>query len=161
MKPPAYQWIGQMLAATAVAVSLGFVAFELKQSRDVAIAELTLSLQAVTRDSWLVGLDSDIYNAALIKLNKGDELTPVELDIANRAFNAANTISQTKFHLWNLGLLSEGEWEWEVKRIKAYMAEPDADSWWDIENWGANENYLQMLRELKAQVRMEQASKGK
>ncbi len=40
MKLPSYQFLAQMSAAFAVVVSLGFVAYELKQARDIALAEI-------------------------------------------------------------------------------------------------------------------------
>lgn len=39
MKLPAYQWIGQMLAALDAIMSPALVAWELKQSRDPGMAD--------------------------------------------------------------------------------------------------------------------------
>ena len=50
MKLPTYQWIGQMLAATGVIISLALVAWELKQSRDLGMADLYQQTAAMTME---------------------------------------------------------------------------------------------------------------
>ncbi|MEP5567584.1 MAG: hypothetical protein ABJN62_07110 [Halioglobus sp.] len=50
MKLPTYQWIGQMLAATGVIMSLALVAWELKQSRDLGMADLYQQTAAMTME---------------------------------------------------------------------------------------------------------------
>jgi hypothetical protein len=50
MKLPTYQWIGQMLAATGVIISLALVAWELKQSRDLGMADLYHQTAAMTME---------------------------------------------------------------------------------------------------------------
>ena len=65
MKLPTYQFVAQMCAAIAVVGSLGLVAYELKQSRDMAVAELMLTTYMEEKDIFLAVADIDAYNSAV------------------------------------------------------------------------------------------------
>ena len=53
MKLPTYQFVAQMGAAFAVVASLALVAYELKQSRDLAVGELALSVYELEASIYL------------------------------------------------------------------------------------------------------------
>ncbi|MEP0202495.1 MAG: hypothetical protein ABJ084_03850, partial [Halioglobus sp.] len=59
MKLPTYQFVAQMSAAFAVVVSLGFVAFEMKLSRDFAKAEMYQQRIAMEMGAKVSTLDVD------------------------------------------------------------------------------------------------------
>jgi hypothetical protein len=106
MKLPTYQFVAQIGAAFAVVASLGLVAYELKQSRDLAVGELALSVYDAEADLYLTILDAEAYNRGIYKMeSNGGELTWDERKNYWRVMmaNQANTIA--KFELWKLGLL--------------------------------------------------------
>lgn len=128
MKLPAYQFVTQMGAAFAVVASLGLVAYELKQTRDMAVGELALSVYEVESSVYLQVLDAEAYNRAVDKLeNGGGELTWSERKNLFRVIMASNGVTIAKFQLWKLGLLSDTEWEWEVQKVK--------NNWTDVASW--------------------------
>ena len=115
------------MAALVVAASLGLVAYELKQSRDIAAAELTISTQARNAETKLFLVRPEIYASAREKLIEGIELTTEE------AFTYATVIDVTMMNidsvylLYTQGLLAEGEWQaWrmfikhQIKHNKMY-----------------------------------------
>jgi hypothetical protein len=159
MKLPTYQFVAQMGAAIAVVGSLGLVAYELKQSRDMAIGELALSVYQAEAGQYLAVLDSEAYNRAVYKKEvSGEELTWGERKNLVRIITSANGITIAKYQLWNLGLLSDGEWEWEVEKIK--------DNWTQLDDWREtmytgnyrNEHFMEMLDKITAEWEVEQAA---
>ena len=137
MKAPAYQWISQMTAAIVVALSLGLVAYELKQSRDIAAAELTLSTQSRNADIQLFLVRPEIFASAREKLIAGVELN----QLSTEELFAVGTVAEVTmmnidsvYLLHTKGLLAEGEWEAHrrglkrnIKQSKVYreVANPD------------------------------------
>ena len=126
MKLPTYQFVAQIGAAFAVIASLGLVAYELKQSRDLAIGELALSVYEAETNLYLTILDAEAYNRGVYKLeNNGGELTWDERKNFWRVRMANQGITIAKFELWKLGLLSDAEWEWSVQKMKeSWITDP-------------------------------------
>ena len=159
MKLPTYQFVAQMAAAFAVALSLGLVAYELKQTRDMAVGELALSVYEAESSVYLEVLDAEAYNRAVYKLENGDEeLTWAERKNLFRIIMAANGITIAKFELWRLGLLSDAEWNWEVEKVK--------DNWNTVGEWRQtmysgnyrNIEFIEMLDGLTAEWEAERAA---
>ena len=120
MKLPTYQFVAQMGAAFAVIASLALVAYELKQSRDLAVGELALSVYELEASIYLELLDSEAYDKAIHKLeNNEEELTWAESKNLFRVIMLSNGTTMAKFELWKLGLLSDAEWDWEVEKVKS------------------------------------------
>jgi hypothetical protein len=67
MKMPTYQWIGQMLAALGVVLSLALVAYELKLSRDMARADVYQQSAAMTMEYQANMLSNESLQPALEK----------------------------------------------------------------------------------------------
>ncbi|MEP0203363.1 MAG: hypothetical protein ABJ084_03855 [Halioglobus sp.] len=135
MKLPAYQFVAQISAAIAVVVSLGFVAYELKQSRDVATAELTISLLDSRAQLYLSILDVETYNRGIYKGEvSGEELTYMEKKNRTRVRSAEWIRASAQHLLWESGLLAEGEWEWERSVIlDIWTYRPYLRPNWDID----------------------------
>ncbi|MEP0202971.1 MAG: hypothetical protein ABJ084_10240 [Halioglobus sp.] len=106
-----------MLAAFGVIFSLGLVAYELKQSRDTAAAELSMSLISERREIFLAALEPDALNSALDKLKTGKEWTDVERRNYYRYQDSFIGLYHQAFILWSTGLLASGEWEGTKKEI--------------------------------------------
>ena len=109
MKLPSYQFVAQMGAAFAVVVSLGFVAFELKQARDVATAELAISVIQMEIETRLAVLDVESYNSGIYKEEvSGEELTHMERTNRYRVTDTNILRWSAKHVLWSCGLLPDG-----------------------------------------------------
>lgn len=122
MKLPGYEFVAQIAAAFAVTVSLALVAYELKQSRDLASAELTISVLAVEIDKYELVMDVDLYNQALEKTFMDTpflELSMMEKHNLIRFYSIDLAHWELKHLLFENGLLVEGEWEATRNIIKA------------------------------------------
>ena len=127
MKLPSYQFVAQMGAAFAVVVSLGFVAFELKQARDVATAELAISVIQMEIETRLAVLDVESYNSGIYKEEvSGEELTHMERTNRYRVTDTNILRWSAKHVLWSFGLLPDGEWEHTKETIlTSWNYQPD------------------------------------
>jgi hypothetical protein len=125
MKLPTYQFIAQIAAAFAVVASLALVAYELKQSRDLASAELTISVLALEMDKYELVMDVEVYNQALEKVFMDTpflELSTMERHNLWRFYMMDLSHWELKHLLFENGLLVEGEWEATRNIIKAEWA---------------------------------------
>ena len=121
MKLPAYSLVAQMAAAFTVVASLVLVAYELKQSRDLASAELTISVLTLEIDKYELVMDVEAYNRAVEK--KLLDIPHFELSVMERRnlyrFYAIDLAHwEMKHLLFENGLLAEGEWEATRSMIK-------------------------------------------
>ncbi|MEP4148256.1 MAG: hypothetical protein ABJL54_13640 [Halioglobus sp.] len=160
MKIPTYQFVAQMAAAFAVVVSLGLVAYELKLSRDLGMAEMMLTRINSDNDLTVALMGIDPFNRALKKLNvTREELTWEEQSAYDEAMNARILTWYSDFNLWNMGLLSQEEWDLIERVIKETIADPRYSKYVDptLDDYG-NVSYLEKLRELWDEVEAEKAS---
>lgn len=113
MKQPTYQWLGQMLATLGVIMSLLLVAYELKQSRDIAVADLTMRVMQSEKQERILGvLDVDAYNQAVKKADRGEyeQITPWEQRNLSRIDLARMHNFDMAHMLWEMGLLEHEDW---------------------------------------------------
>jgi hypothetical protein len=110
MKLPTYQWIGQIFAVVSVVISLGFVAYEMKLARDIAIAELTVSTQSAALEIKLALLRPEVYASARAKLISGSELSDEEISEYSTVIDLEMANMDSVHMLYTMGLLAEGEW---------------------------------------------------
>lgn len=123
MKLPTYQFAAQMAAAFTVVASLALVAYELKQARDVATAELSLAVIAMEAEDLRSVLDVKSYNSFIYKSEvSGEELTHMEKKNRDRVFRSDVVQVHAKFILWESGLLAEGEWQHQRLRILRWFS---------------------------------------
>ena len=156
MKLPPYQLISQMMAALVVAASLGLVAYELKQSRDIAATELTLSTQARDADQSLFLVRPEMYASARDKLLNGaepSELSTEEYFAYWTIVDVRRQIFQSVHLLHTKGLVTEGEWE----ATRAYLKHMILNNpFWaevvDPESLTSSPEYLAELREIWAEI---------
>ncbi|MEP5569886.1 MAG: hypothetical protein ABJN62_18735 [Halioglobus sp.] len=121
MKLPTYQLISQISAAVVVAISLGFVAYELKLSRDIAKAEIFQARITMEQD-WLIHIfDAELLAEAGRKLANGQELSKEEVHARLFAADMSMIHTMNVFYQHQLGLLDDDEWstwnhgmEWRV-----------------------------------------------
>lgn len=78
MKLPTYQFIAQMSAAFAVVVSLGFVAYELKLARDIALAQIYQDKTELIMNINTASVDPSALLSATIKLDTSPDTLDFE-----------------------------------------------------------------------------------
>ena len=132
--------------------------YELKQSRDLAVAELLQHSYLAYAESNINVLDVEAYNSGSYKLMvSGEELTWAEQKNMDRVREYDAAILAAEFHLWEMGLIRDGEWEDREAMIKFYMA-PDHphSAFWNAKEWHGDSSWKQRVRELWVEVHREQ-----
>jgi len=110
MKLPPYQFVAQMSAAFAVVVSLGFVAFEMKLSRDFAKAEMYQQRIAMDMEAHQHLLDVDAWREGAKKVRLNEQRSRNEKwALVNRA-DIYMLLAENVYYQRQLGLMDDEEW---------------------------------------------------
>jgi hypothetical protein len=111
MKLPTYQLVAQMAAAFAVVVSLVLVAYELKLSRDLGMADLYLQRAAMLVEYKMDTYQNEILNDAYKqKVEDPASLTKEQIDRMTWDADIVMTYNEAAFQTNALGVLPESEW---------------------------------------------------
>lgn len=108
MKIPPYQWMGQMLAALGVIVSLVLVAYEMKQSRDIALADIYQQKTALIMDINMAPVESpELHDAYQKLLTSPEALESSDLGLLYAEFSAFLAYSENNHFLYQHGMITE------------------------------------------------------
>jgi hypothetical protein len=130
MKLPNYQWLSQMAAASAVVVSLGLVAYELKQSRDLAEAEIYQQRTGQWLDIILSRYSAEQYRDAMNRVRFDPKsVTREDEGVLRDAMYARFTFYENIHFQYQLGLLSGEEWEATLVSLAEDVSLPCFDFW--------------------------------
>ena len=111
MKLPTYQLVAQMAAAFAVVASLVLVAYELKLSRDLGMADLYLQRTAMLVEYKMDTYQNEILNDAYEqKVEDPASLTKEQIDRMTWDADIVMTYNESAFQTYALGVLPESEW---------------------------------------------------
>ena len=130
MRKPSIQWFGQMGAALGVIISLGLVAFELNQSRQLAMAELYLDRSALLSE-WI----SDTYDAEILvsAINQMDvnpqALSKSELYTLRMHMTQRFVYFENQHFLYLNELVTEEEWLASRYLMGAFLTPCWARNW--------------------------------
>lgn len=131
MKLPTYQFVAQMLAACGVMFSLGLVAYELKQSRDIAIADVYQARSAMWLDYASSMYSPEQYEAAVIKQEDPEEkLSPFDIEVLSNVTSNAFTYFENVHFQYQQGLITEEEWISTKENVAAEFSYPCTHTWW-------------------------------
>ena len=132
MKLPTYQFLAQMSAALAVVVSLGFVAYELKQARDIALADIYQQ-----RSMMAIELQMSLYTAeqvqtAFAEIRSGNpQLTWAQRDVLESQVDTTFTYFENVHFQNQLGMVTEEEWLSTRELIKGRFRVRCVEDWWN------------------------------
>ena len=111
MKLPTYQFVAQMGAAFAVVVSLGFVAYELKQARDIALAEIYQQKSALIVDLNMSAAEYPELLEANLKLETSpDSLELSDFYLLRGEFAAFLSYYENNHFLYQYGMITQEQW---------------------------------------------------
>ena len=130
MRKPSMQWLAQMGAALGVIISLGLVALELNQSRQLAMAELNLDRSALLSE-WV----SDTYDAEMLvsALTQGtvnpQALSISELHTIRMHMTQRFVYFENQHFLYLNELVTEEEWLASRNLMGGFLTPCWARSW--------------------------------
>ena len=131
MKIPTYQWIGQMLAALGVTVSLALVAWKLKQSRDLGMADLYQQTAAMTMDYLGNSLQNKELQDAYAQWGEDpSQLTERQISQIVNDTNGWMFSKESIFYQHRLGVTPAKEWEVHQRVIANFAEVPCFENYW-------------------------------
>lgn len=128
----------QFLGMLGVIASLVFVGFEIKQSRDIALADIYQQRSAMWMEMQLSRLPPEQYRIAYNKVQRDPTtLTAEDIGIFEDMFYAKLTLYENLHFQYQLGLITDEEWAAAVANIRSDFSLPCRTRWWqeDRHNW--------------------------
>ncbi len=108
----------QALGFIGVIVSLLFVAYELKQARDIATAEMYLATAQLDFEATSLMLTPQMVRPIIDKVASGEALLPSERAILHDFADTWMTISDSTHFQYQMGLVTKEVWEAERAQIR-------------------------------------------
>lgn len=133
MKSIRYETFVQLLGMLGVIASLLFVGFEIKQSRDIAIADVYQQRAALMIHIQTNSYSVEAYEMALEKELSEESLSEVEKDLVVYVETSPwMTYYENVYFQHELGLLSVEQWEASKRAIYNRRNDPDVLDWWHL-----------------------------
>jgi len=139
-------WL-QMVGLIGVIASLMFVGFELKQSRDIAIAQMYQDRAALDIQVRSYMAPSERIYDALQKSAEGKELTSQEQIAVNRAIGNILIYWETNHLLYEMGMLDDEHWEASLRSIDYISGIAHFDAAWNDERSSFRKSFQMVVDE--------------
>ena len=121
--PNNYRIIVELTSVVAIILSLVFLALEVKQSNQLAKAEIRQALNVTDMEVYKVQMEEDIIAKALYKINKN---LPID-DYEEYQFNEFQKFNfrdfDNSFYQYRIGLFDENVWFAYRRIIKSLLTE--------------------------------------
>jgi len=140
------KWM-QIVGLIGVVASLMFVGFELKQSRDIAIAQMYQDRAALDIQVRSYMAPSERVYDALQKSSKGQELNSEEQIAVNRAIGNVLIYWETNHLLYEMGMLDDEHWEASLRSIDYISQLPHFGSTWNDEKSSLRKSFQSVVDE--------------
>lgn len=121
-----------MLGALGVSASLVFVGFELKQSRDIAIADIFQQRTAMWIDLKMSEYSAEQYESVFNKFAiENVEFSDFEISLIEVMFEVRLTWYENLHFQNQLGMITEEEWNVVKLAISEEFSAPCRAIWWE------------------------------
>ena len=145
-----FKWFGQFLATLGVVISLTLVAFELKQARDVAMAQIYQERTAILIGSIVETMDVEAFTSAREKMHAEKPLSWVERASMHDDLFVSLLFADNSHYQYTLGLIPEEEWlvvQEGINRMAKAIAEDNEllARWNEIYSFGFRASFAQIL----------------
>ena len=126
------KWI-EILGALGVIAGLAFVGFELKQSRDIAIAQMYQDRAALDIQTRTYMAPSETVFSAFSKAIRGESLERSEEVALGRSYGNILIYWETNHLLYEMGMLSNEHWKASLRSMKYMSKAPGFVRAWEEE----------------------------
>lgn len=157
----------EVVGIFALVASLIFVGLELKQSREIAIAQTHVARTDTTVQHITAGAENPYFLAARAKIEAGnaESITPVEKQALDRTLQAALYLGSDAYYQYTHGFISRDRWESSRESLRIFMRDDSpfparAVFERNPDSWGSEFRKVveQILREVDAELPVEQVS---
>ena len=143
-------WL-QVLGFGGLIASLVFVGLELRQSREIAIADVYQQRAAMLIDVHAISLTSELLYNAYNKAKSGEPMTAGDQIIMATGLTPIFTYWENNHFQYEVGLLSEEQWIASRNAMKAVVQRPDVQLWWKTERAEMRKSFADVVDELIAE----------
>lgn len=120
----------ELVGIASLVASLIFVGLELRQSHQVALAEVYQARSGLAIEVQSTYLASERLQDAVIKMLAGDALTPAERLLVTRSWNPWLTYFENNHYQYETGMLSEEQWISTRNTMRTWARMPLFREWW-------------------------------
>lgn len=124
--------IAELVGVTAIVASLVFVGIELRQARQIAIADIYQQRTAMIIELHGARLSSEPLAESRSKMAAGAELAEWERNLVNTEHYLFFTYWENVHFQYEHGLMLQEQWDASRRAMKGYLrSNPDARDFWD------------------------------
>ena len=148
-------WL-QVIGVFGVMLSLVFVGLEIKQSREIAIADIFQQKSALAVQVQQGLLSPELYSDTMRKMVSGEELSPFEEGLLQFGQTPWFQYWENVHFQYELGLLPESAWQASRRAIASRLRRPIYQKWWESERLYWGESFTKEVDKILAEVRARQ-----
>jgi len=142
-------WL-QILGFAGLIASLVFVGLELRQSREIAIADVYQQRAAMLIDVHSITLSSELLYDVYNKASSGEPLNSGDQILMATGLTPIFTYWENNHFQYEMGLLSEEQWVSSRNAMEAVLQRPDVKLWWQSERSEMRKTFADIVDELLA-----------
>ena len=153
MKFGRYEVVVQIVGTLGVIASLLFVGFEIKQSRDIAMADIYQQRTGQGLDITLSRYSAEQYRSAMNKARYHlDTMTNEDRDVLTDSTYARFSFYENIHFQYQLGLISDEEWQATIVSISEDISVPCFDFWNQNERTYWRKSFANEIDNIKTQL---------
>ncbi len=146
------RWL-QILGLAGLIASLLFVGLELRQSREIAIADIYQQRAALVIQVQTSMFSPEQHREAYDAQAVDEPLTASEKNLLQFAQNPWFSYWENNHFQYQVGLLSDEQWIASRNSMRHRMQEPIYREWWETERLEWRESFAQTVDEVVAELR--------
>lgn len=139
----------QIAGFAGLIASLIFVGLELRQSREIAIADIYQQRTAMLIDVHSIRLTSELLHQAISKSQSTEELTPADLGVLRSSYQPIFAYWENNHFHYQMGLMPEEQWIASKNAMRTYLKNtPGALDWWETERTKVRKSFADAVDEV-------------
>jgi len=144
-------WL-QVLGFAGLIASLVFVGLELRQSREIAIADVYQQRAAMLIDVHAITLSSELLYDMYNRMQAGEPLNAGDQILLSTALTPIFTYWENNHFQYEMGLLSEEQWQSSRNALQAMVARPEVQAWWQTERKEMRKSFTDVVDQAIAEL---------
>lgn len=151
MSKMSWKEIAEIIGVTAIVASLVFVGVELRQARQIAIADVYQQRSSMVIDLHSARLSSEPLAQAMKKMASGEELDDWDTKLVNTVHYLFITYWENVHFQYEYGLMPEEQWQASQRALGNYLRNtPGALEFWESTKFAMRGSFVATVDEIVA-----------
>jgi len=147
-----HDWL-QVIGVFGVMLSLVFVGVEIRQSREIAIADVFQQKSALAVQVQQGFVSPELYSAAVRKMLSGELLSPIEKGLLQFGQSPWFQYWENVHFQYEIGLLSKAAWQGSRNTMRNRLSNPIYQEWWESDRLNWRESFTKEVDTVLLEVR--------